>query len=420
MNITKILKSIDLAPSKEKLKYLKANTKEIIRIINEKIRQNKIKADVFVGGSFAKNTLVNRENYDIDIFVRFDWKYKDLSSLLERIVRKFPKEFKIERIHGSRDYFRFNKNNINFELIPVIKIKTPKEAKNVTDLSYFHVNYVKRKLKSDLAKEVLIMKQFCEAQGVYGAESYIRGFSGYASECLIIYYKGFQKMANEIIKVKDRIIIDPEKKFKKKEDALIELNESKLNNPIILIDPTWKERNVLAALSREAFDKFQESLKNFIKRPSAEFFKIKEINGDEIKNISNKNRAEFLHLIIETDRQEGDIAGTKMKKFSSFLSNQIEKYFEIIGKEFSYKEGKKADFFLAVKSRKEIDKIGPPSDMKDHAEQFKKKNKGFFIKNGVFHVKIKINFTAKTFLKTWRNNYKSKMKDMGIINFEIK
>ena len=105
-------------------------------------KKKKIKAEVFLGGSLAKNTLVKKDKYDIDIFVRFDKTYRDeqISSLLNKIVPN------AKRIHGSRDYFQINKQGIFFEIVPVIKIAKPEQARNVTDLSYFHVKYLKENL----------------------------------------------------------------------------------------------------------------------------------------------------------------------------------------------------------------------------------------------------------------------------------
>ena len=47
----------------------------------------------------------------------------------------------------------------------------------------------------------------------------------------------------------------------------MDLNSSKLNSPIIPIDPTYKQRNVLAALSKETFEMFQKSCKEFLENP---------------------------------------------------------------------------------------------------------------------------------------------------------
>ena len=173
--------------------------------LEKKLKAKKIKAEVFIGGSLAKGTLIKKDKYDIDIFIRFDEKYrdKDISGLLESAIEK-----KARKIHGSRDYYQIARGNTIIEIIPVIKIKKPEEAGNITDLSYFHVNYVKRNLNEKMRKEVLLLKKFFKAAKVYGAESYINGFSGYGAECLIIVYKSFEKALKELLKVKENIGVE--------------------------------------------------------------------------------------------------------------------------------------------------------------------------------------------------------------------
>ena len=85
-------------------------------------------------------------------------------------------------------------------------------------ISYFHVNYVLSKLKKnpELSNEIKIAKAFCHGNDCYGAESYIRGFSGYALEILIIYYKSFLKFINAIADGNDKIVIDIEKMYENK------------------------------------------------------------------------------------------------------------------------------------------------------------------------------------------------------------
>ena len=131
-------------------------------------------------------------------------------------------------------------------------------------------------------------------------------------------------------------MIDAEKQYKNKKDVFFEINESKLNSPIILVDPTWKERNALAGLSSETFEKFRAAATAFLKKPSEEFFRKKEIDEKELKKEAKKLKAEFLHIKLETDRQEGDIAGTKLKKSADFLAEEMSKYFIILKKEFEY------------------------------------------------------------------------------------
>ena len=422
MNLSKFLNQLDFSPEKKDIDYLKKENSNLVEEIKKEIKKERVDADVFVGGSLAKGTLVKGEEYDIDIFVRFNWKYEDISKRLEKIIKNISKKLnlKIERVHGSRDYFRlFKEKKYIFEIIPVSRIKNPKEARNVTDLSYFHVNYVKRRIKGKLAKEVLIAKRFCEAQNVYGAESYIQGFSGYGLECLIIYYKSFEKLAKEISKVKERVIIDTEKKFKRKEDVLFELNESKIQSPIVLVDPTWKERNVLAALSRETFEKFQKALKEFLRKPSEKFFEIREFNEKELEKEAIKKKAEMIKISMGTERQKGDIAGTKMKKFSKFIEKEISKNYNIVKSEFVYFGEQHAIVYLIAKNKGTIERIGPPANLKKHALAFKKSNKKVIERKGILYAVINTNISLKDFAKKWAKDNSRKIKEMDVKNVRI-
>ena len=424
MNTREVLKSLNFLPDKKEVTYLKEQTAEFVDLLKKQLAKDKFFEEVFVGGSFAKGTLVKKPTYDIDIFVRFDWRIDDISPILEKALKQISKKTKLRliKLHGSRDYFHVIKSkSLIFEVVPVTKIKQPKEAKNVTDLSYFHVNYVKRKIrnKSNLAREIALAKTFCRAQNVYGAESYINGFSGYGLECLIIYYGSFEKMIKSLSVSKEQSIIDIEKKYKNKKDIMFELNESKLKSPIILIDPTWKERNALAALSLETFEKFKTAASKFLKNPNKSFFEHKSLDIDRLKEKAKKQKTEFAHIKIETDRQEGDIAGTKLKKFANFLDLELEKYFEIVDKEFHYNERQEADLYLIVKSKKEITRIGPPIKMLDYAASFRKANKNVFEKNGLLHTKIKVNFSAKKFISDFAKKGKKKLKEMGIVKLRV-
>lgn len=424
MSVKSVLAKIDFSLDKFEINYLKIETAKIVELLKGSISKSKINAEVFVGGSFAKRTITKNENYDIDIFVRFDWKYEDLSFHLEEILKEIKKTERLEfrKMHGSRDYFQIEVDKkITFEIIPVLKIKKAREARNITDLSYFHVRYLKKKLKKGMEKEINLAKKFCGAQEVYGAESYINGFSGYGLECLIIYYKSFEKMLHALAKVKEgeRVIIDIEKKYKKKEEVLFELNENKINAPIILVDPTWKERNALAALNFATFKKFQEAARAFLKAPSEKFFEEKKFDENSFRKKAEKMKAEFLHVVLETDRQEGDIAGTKMKKFSNYLLTEMKKYFEVLENEFVYGGGKNAELYLILKSKKEIARIGPPLTMKSDVKRFKATNKDTFVKNGILHARILVAWSAREFLVRFAMKEKKRIESMGISGMRL-
>ena len=115
MNLNKILseeiKRIELG--EEEWACLEKEAENFVEILEKEIARQKIEAEIFIGGSFAKKTLVKKEFHDIDIFVRFDWKFDNISDILERIVKKI-KGFKIQKVHGSRDYYKVESKNIIF------------------------------------------------------------------------------------------------------------------------------------------------------------------------------------------------------------------------------------------------------------------------------------------------------------------
>jgi len=419
-----VLKSVE--PEKEEVKKINQILGEIEKRINQSLKSKKITANLFVGGSFAKNTLIKKKEYDIDLFLRFDKKHgsKNISNLTESILKtKNKKSFKLSKIHGSRDYFKLQVDkNLVFEIIPVLKIKNPREAENITDLSYSHVRYINKNVKSQkILNDIKIAKAFCHANNCYGAESYVKGFSGYGLELLTHKYGGFEKFLKAMVKIGKgkKEIIDIEKHHKSKKTILLDLNASKLNSPVILIDPTYKQRNALAGLGQETFEKFQATAKAFLRKPSLKFFEIQKLDFEALKKKSEKKKEEFIVLEIETHKQEGDIAGSKILKFYKHLEKEIEKYFDVKGKGFEYYGEKKGKVFFSVKRKKNILASGPNVKQKKHVAAFKKKHKKTFIKKGRIYSKLESKENLKEFLKVWKKKNGKRMKEMSVKGFGV-
>jgi tRNA CCA-adding enzyme len=362
-------------PPKKEIQDMKILAEGIL----SELKKTGIKATI--GGSLAKNTLIKKENQDVDIFVEFNSEKETKN--LEKVLKKIKTKGKIITVHGSRDYFRIEFPKVSLEIIPTVICKNPEKAKNITDLSISHVRYVTKKIRKSkkLADEIKLAKIFCSASDCYGAESYIQGFSGYALELLVIQFGSFTKFIKRIEKNK---IIDLENKFKNENEISRELNESKLISPIILIDPTYKYRNVTAALSKETFDKFLKYIKDFLKKPTIEHFQKKIINKEEIRNYAKQTNSKYLEIKITTKKQEGDIAGTKMKKYFNFFIQQLKnKEQEILIEEFEYKgNGQKATGYIVVKEKKRIEICGPEIKRKEATREFKKGKKEIFERKG--------------------------------------
>jgi tRNA nucleotidyltransferase (CCA-adding enzyme) len=408
-----------IKPSKKELQNIQGKVNEVLKKIKLELKKSRVDAGVFVGGSFAKKTVIKKDYYDVDVFLRFNKKYpdEDISKMTEKIIGKI----KYEKIHGSRDYFRIKVSEDSYiELIPVKKINNPKEAENITDLSYSHVKYINKKIKTEkLLDEIRIAKAFCHANNCYGAESYVGGFSGYALELLVYHYRGFLKFIKEMTKVKEKLVVDIEKHYKNKNDVFMDVNSSKLKSPIVLIDPTYKQRNALAALSDETFKKFQDACQNFLKNPSIKYFEIQKINLDRVKNNAVKKKNEFALIEIETDKQEGDIAGSKLLKFYRHLEEEISRYFKVKEKGFEYDKNKTARVYFVVKNKGEIILHGPEAKDKENVVRFRKKHKNIFAKGKKIYAKEKIKFSVQNFLEDWKKKNAQKMREMYVVGMKI-
>jgi len=450
MNVQNILNNQlkEISPSKEDLKKIKIVGKEFCSELEEGLKKHKIKADVFIGGSLAKNTLIKKKKYDIDVFVRFQNGYKDeeISRTLGKIVEKMGQG--VKKVYGSRNYYQMIVEDVIVEVVPVLKISKPEQAVNVTDLSYFHVNYVLKKLRanSKLSDEIILAKSFAHAQNVYGAESYIHGFSGYALELLVIYYgsflnfiKGFadadigkRKKTTDNKKDKDgkssellsdeksnnitnnKIIIDIEKFYKNKEDVLYDMNKSKIVGPVILIDPTFKSRNAASSLSYETFFKFQKHCKDFLKKPSSGFFEVRDIDKEMKKNKDVKI------IEVKTNKQAGDIAGTKSKKFYDFFIRAVSKEFDVRKSEFDYNDEKNVARFYLVVGKKEAEVVrGPPVTSVHHLTGFKKAHPKAFIKKGFAYVKISHDLSFEEWFREFLRSERKVIKGMGVGRVEV-
>lgn len=374
---------------KEIVKHLKPDDEiflkvdEFLKKINKEIKKKKVKAVAIAGGSVAKATFI-KGDHDIDIFVKFNYKEyleKDISKILGNVL----KSFKAELVHGSRDYFHI-KNNLKFEVVPVLDVSRPEKAVNVTDMSPLHITWVRKYPK--FTDDIRLAKQFCKAQEIYGAESYIKGFSGHVLDILVIYYKGFINLLKASNKWKRYGVIDFYNFHKGK--ALKQLNKSKIS-PLIVIDPILPERNAAAALSQEKIDILKKNAKEFLRKPSKKFFIRKRITIKELKERTNKKQKKLILVKIIPLKGKEDIIGGKLLKSFTYLKKQI------ILNEFSLIESrwewnKEALFYFILKNEvlsKQVERTGPPLKSKKNVQRFKKKHKKTFIKKKRIYTNIK-------------------------------
>ncbi|HLC52636.1 MAG TPA: nucleotidyltransferase domain-containing protein [Candidatus Nanoarchaeia archaeon] len=379
---SEILASI--SPGRQERERFNKVTAAFLKSLNSTLKD----AEAVLGGSGAKDTWLSG-NHDVDVFVRFNRQNNQVKSaglsdiLAGYLSRVFPK-IKVSRIHGSRDYFQLLYQGYFFEVIPILKISRSEEAANITDVSTLHSTWVKkhgRKLKD----QIRLAKQFFRAQRLYGAESYISGFSGYVLEILIVRYGSFIKLLRAAVKWKDKEVIDVAKHYKGR-NAVFELNSSK-HSSLIVIDPVDKNRNAAAALSNEKFLLCQKVSKDYLKRPQLQFFKKEEFSLDKLKKTAGRNKLAYLEVTPLKGKE--DVVGSKLLKAFKFLEKELQP-FSVIKSGWDWNR-----FYFILKtdnlSQYEVRK-GPPLEFKNDVKNFKKKNKNTYTQSGRIYAKLKVNY----------------------------
>lgn len=375
----RVLKKIKPTPKEEK--EIKVKIDKFLKKLNSSLDD----AEGVLGGSAAKETWL-RGAHDADVFVLFDYrKYKEKSHILADILEKRLKKVfsEYERMHGSRDYFQIRERGFIFEVIPILRIYEAEKAVNITDVSPLHAKWVNKKGKG-LKDDIRLAKAFCRAQEIYGAESYIRGFSGYVLEILVIYYGGFIPLLERCLHWHDKHVIDVENYYKDREAAMVALNEAKVHSPLIVIDPVDKNRNAAAALGREKYLMFRKKAKEFLKRPAEDFFVKEEVKYEDLKN----KKGNLVYLEVLGLKGKKDIVGAKLLKAFNFLKKKL-KEFKVLESGWQWNE--KAVFWFLVE-KGEIDKFevrkGPPLRLKKRVADFKKAHKKTYEEKGKIWARV--------------------------------
>ncbi len=256
-----------LKPSDKELRGAEKTVDEVISHIKRSASKGDYGVhDVKVSGSFAKGTWLSGES-DLDIFVMFN----DENST-ENLDKLVPKQFDAE--FGTRKYFVGNMHGYTVQIVPLVKFEEVTKVKNSMDFSIMHMDYFNKKASASIRRDVMLLKRFCKSNDCFGSEAYIHGFSGYVLELLVINYGSFEKLLRDACNWKPGKFIDGERIYYSKEEAMASIGANE--NPLVLVDPTNKYRNVCGSLNLDNFSRFVLSAKQFLDEPKKSFFDKKD------------------------------------------------------------------------------------------------------------------------------------------------
>ncbi|MFH1786066.1 MAG: CCA tRNA nucleotidyltransferase [archaeon] len=354
-----------ITPSKEERERVHRLAQEMVA----EIRKLGYHAEVM--GSIAKETWVSGEA-DIDIFVFFSQKTtkQELErkglELGKKIFKKLGGSFEIG--FAEHPYVKGEIRGIGADIVPCYKLKKV-EIKSAVDRTPFHTHYVNKRLKKPQRKEVLLLKQFCRGQEIYGSELKTEGLSGYLCEILILRYGTFSDCIDAISKWKEGKIIDIEEHYLKDEAEKL---RQQFRAPLIAIDPVDLNRNVAAVLSRKNLLKLIKAAKGYRQKPSEKFF----FQG-RVEPMSPRRIKGCMFVVFPREKVLDDIIYPQMRSTAKKISTALMiNGFEVL-KEGAWANGSCVLVFRLKSARipKKYKHYGPPLEMKEHTARFRKKYK---------------------------------------------
>ena len=257
-----------ITPTKEDRAKVDAITGEIEQKVALACKQEGVGAIVRVEGSVAKDTWL-RENPDIDIFMRLPTSIprKDLGDIGLKVAKKAAGDYEqIERF-AEHPYLQIIVDGYRVDIVPCYNAK-PGEWQSATDRTPYHTDYIKKHLTTELRGEVRLLKRFMQGTSVYGAEIKVGGFSGYLCELLIMKYRSFAETIQAFARYNRRVIIDIENYYENRQNELSLL----FPEPLVIIDPVDKGRNVASAVQPEKLYSFVGAARAFQKKSDESFF----------------------------------------------------------------------------------------------------------------------------------------------------
>jgi tRNA nucleotidyltransferase (CCA-adding enzyme) len=348
------------------------------------------KAQGMVVGSIARHTWI-RGDRDLDVFLLFDPALTREAleeqglALARSIAAAFTGRF--HEKYAEHPYINAVIDDVDVDLVPCYNVESAERIQSAVDRTPFHTRYITDKING-LIDDVLLLKRFAKAGGIYGSDGMTEGFSGYLCELLVLRYGGFTPLLQAASEWRLHTLIDQEGHGAKEFDE-----------PLIVIDPVDPRRNVAAAVSLDRMAEFVELARGYLEAPSPVFFELpgpRSITPDELEGLL-AGRGTFLYAIMfDTPPYIEEIVVPQLKRSTSAICEHLERNgFPV--HHAHYRMGTSTCMFLFELLVNELPVVrshpGPPVWNRVNAEKFRAKHIGSalpgpYILNGRYETEV--------------------------------
>ena len=88
---------------------------------------------------------------------------------------------KFHEKYAEHPYINATIDDVDVDLVPCYKVDSATKIQSAVDRTPFHTRYITDKING-LIDDVLLLKRFTKAGGIYGSDQMTEGFSGYLCE----------------------------------------------------------------------------------------------------------------------------------------------------------------------------------------------------------------------------------------------
>jgi tRNA nucleotidyltransferase (CCA-adding enzyme) len=261
-----------IVPPKQVDLHVRAKAEEIRRAVEKECSRAGLSAEVRLDGSVAKDTWI-RDYVDADIFMRVspELTKKQLHDVCLPIARRALRPHKIVERFAEHPYIEsvveFPSGSLRVNVVPCYRVERGKWL-SATDRTPYHTEYVRAHLSGPQRDEVRLLKAFMRGIGAYGADIKTGGFSGMICETLIISRENFPNVLQDFAEWKEGRFIDVENYYAGRGEETHRI----FVDPLVVIDPVDKGRNLGAAVRSIQLWNFAAASRSFLGKPSASFF----------------------------------------------------------------------------------------------------------------------------------------------------
>jgi len=386
-------------PSEQERKQVLSLADTLVERVKNAAKKARVEAQVRVEGSVAKDTWLRGEP-DIDIFMQVPTSTprEAFGTLLLNIAKEATKGSRQVERFAEHPYLEAFVNSTRVNIVPCYRAKLG-EWISATDRTPYHTDYVKPKLNERLKSEIRLLKRFMKGTGVYGAEIKVGGFSGYLSELLTLHYESFVNVLKSAANCRQPWTIDYENHYKGRENEVQKIFEE----PLIVVDPVDKGRNVASAVRKQRLDEFVAASRVFLKKPNLEFFYPRETKNFKKEKLLHEIRKRDTALVfIELGKADAvpDILWGQLYKTHRSLRKMLHQNdFNVLRSTAWSNEQDLSVFLFEVEHRllpAAKKHLGPPIDKRTEGENFLRKHmesratlSGPYIEDGRWVVEIK-------------------------------